>query len=212
MLFNQLEQGGIRAIYDYDNTIFDDMVVPTGVDKTLVIDDIMMHHGDQPLHVPDPAVIKYYIKSWSTRKLAQWTRYKNLFDEEYDPLYNYNRTESRHLAGNDSLTGETHSSSGETVYYMDTDEHLVSAENSSDYEPDSKDVYTHDQSSHNITQGIADTKKLDKSEWEDMRAFGNIGVTTTQKMMREEMEVIPFLDIVRVISDNFAEEFCLGLW
>lgn len=93
MLVNQLVHGGIRAIIDADNTVFDNIVVPTGVDKDLLIDHIIYKYGDAPLMYPDPAVIKYYIGKWATRRLPLWVKYKAAIELQYNPIENYNRTE-----------------------------------------------------------------------------------------------------------------------
>ncbi|MBP5749820.1 MAG: hypothetical protein J6X24_03435, partial [Firmicutes bacterium] len=79
MLFNELHQGGIRALLDWDDTIFDGMVLPEGLDdedgvvRALIVDDIILRHGDTPLFIPDPVVMKYYITSWSTKMLPVFT-------------------------------------------------------------------------------------------------------------------------------------------
>lgn len=122
MFVNELHQGGIRALLDYDNTIFDNMTVPDGVDLASVVDNILFVCGDTPLFAPDPAVIKFYIGKWSAKRLEQWERYKEVIDAEYNPIENYDRYE----------TG------------TDTNETTVSADNSTTYQPDTKHVRTPD--------------------------------------------------------------------
>ena len=61
MFVNEMYQGGIRAILDYDNTVFDDMVLPVDPDDNpvsldLIVDMILYKYGDSPLFVPDPSV------------------------------------------------------------------------------------------------------------------------------------------------------------
>ena len=69
MLFNQLHQGGIRALLDWDPTIFDTMVLPDDMDnediRQMIIDDIILRHGDSPLFIPEPSVMNYYVGAWS---------------------------------------------------------------------------------------------------------------------------------------------------
>ena len=65
MLYNELHHGGIRALIDYDDTIFNNMVLPAGVDLSDVVDHILFKYGDTPLFSPEPAVMKYYISKWS---------------------------------------------------------------------------------------------------------------------------------------------------
>ena len=164
MLVNQLHQGGIRALLDYDSTIFDDMVLPTGVDLQEVVDTIIFKYGDTPLFCPDPAVMKYYIKSWSTHKVDLWDRYKAAVEAQYNPIENYDRYESG----------------------TDTNEVTVSADNESEYQPDTKAVRT-----------------------PDLHIHGNIGVTSSMQLINQELDLIPRLDLVDYIADDFKSEFCL---
>ena len=80
MLVNEMHQGGISALLAYDDTIFDDMVLPTGLTIKEVVDNIVYKYGDTPLAHPDPEVMKYYIPVWSARKLASWNRYKKAIE------------------------------------------------------------------------------------------------------------------------------------
>ena len=124
MLKNQLWQGGIRALLNYDNTIFDNMVVPEDVNISDIVDHIIMRFGDAPLAVPDPAVIKYYIGKWSSRRLFIWERFKKAIELEYNPIENYNRSEE---SSNEFMPGSTR-------------EYQISADNASTYQPDRKEI------------------------------------------------------------------------
>lgn len=93
MIVNQMYQGGIRALVDYDNTIFDNMVLPSGVELEDVADHIIYKYGDAPLFSPDPDTVKFYMGRWSKRRLPLWNRYKAAIEAEYNPIENYNRYE-----------------------------------------------------------------------------------------------------------------------
>ena len=118
MFINELHQGGIRAIIDYDNTVFDNMVLPENIELSDVVDHILFKYGDTPLFAPDPEVIKFYIGKWSARRLPLWNRYIEVVSAEYDPIENYDRYESG----------------------TDTTELQISADNASTYQPDSKSI------------------------------------------------------------------------
>ena len=122
MFINMLYQGGIRAILDYDNTIFDNLVTPEDIDADAVIDRIIFKYGDTPLYCPEPAVIKFYIGKWSERRLAVWERYKEVIEAQYNPIENYDRYEKG----------------------TDTNETTISADNATTYQPDTKHVRTPD--------------------------------------------------------------------
>lgn len=167
MFVNELYSGGIRAIFDYDGTIFDNMTLPDGIEINDVVNRILFKYGDTPLFSPNPAVIKFYIESWSKRHVALWERFKKAVETEYNPLDNYDRHE----------TG------------INTVERTISADNASDYQPDNKEVYT-----------------------PDLHTYGNIGVTTSQQMLTQELDIVSRLDLIDYIADDFKSEFCLYVY
>ena len=168
MFVNQIIQGGIRALLDYDNTIFDDMQLPDDFPPVEdIIDRILFKYGDTPLFCPDPAVMKYYIGKWSVRRGYIWWRYMNAIMTEYSPLNNYDRYESG----------------------SSTVENTISADNSTDYQPDSMSTVT-----------------------PDLHTYGNIGVTTSQQMLSQELDIVARLDLIDYIADDFRSEFCLDIY
>ena len=185
MLVNQMFQGGILAILDWDPTVFNDMTLPVDenddpvVDLQDVVDHIIMKYGNAPLFCPDPAVIKYYITSWSKRRVPIWERFYKAISTEYDPLENYNRIEK--------FTTEF---SPTTAY-----EQHISADNSSTYQPDRKS-----------TSSGKDTTSVNGN------VHGNIGVTTSQQMLASELDIVPRLDLIDFIADEWHEEFNLMMY
>lgn len=231
MLFNQLHQGGIRALLDWDDTLFDNMVLPEDLDtadtRKMIVDDIILRHGDTPLFIPEPTVMKYYINSWSTRMQPIFQRFYNAMIAEYDPIENYNRNESATISKGNTRTLNTtegtgntrtlNTSRGTTGTY--TTEESVSAENVITYSPDKKTVDTPntavadtgtitDQGAITNTGTIADQG----ADVISSNIHGNIGVTTSQQMLEQELNLLPKLDLIRFISDCWANEFCLAVY
>ena len=217
MLFNELHQGGIRALLDWDDTLFDGMVLPEGLDdedgvvRGLIVDDIILRHGDTPLFIPEPTVMKYYITSWSARMLPVFTRMYAACMAEYDPIENYNRNESTTISKSYSIgnTRTLNTSRGTTGTY--TTEGSVSAENVTTYSPDTKTVETPNTAVAD-TGTIADQGANVGSDTISGNIHGNIGVTTSQQMLEQELTLVPKLDIIRIISDSWAAEFCLAVY
>ena len=217
MLFNELHQGGIRALLDWDDTLFDNMAIPEGLDdedgvvRGLIIDDIILRHGDTPLFIPDPVVMKYYITSWSTKMLPVFQRMWNACIAEYDPIENYNRSEYRTETTEDTMGNTRTLDTATDTTGTNTTENSVSAENVSTFEPDNKTVETPDLNVAD-TGTITDDGSYDGSLTIDSNIHGNIGVTTSQQMLEQELALVPKLDIIRIISDSWAAEFCLAVY
>lgn len=232
MFVNQIYQGGIRALLAYDNTLFDNFTAPTDpegtpVDLGLIINRILYKYGDAPLFTPDPAVMKFYIGEWSGRRQPLWNRFYKAILEEYDPLSNYDRTEKTtdYLTHGHTVTTDDDLTHGETVTTDDdlinglTVENTIAADNASTYQPDSKSTnsgtdYRDISEAHTGTDQRDISEKhtgIDKRDY-DSHVFGNIGVTTSQQMLRSELDLIPELDLVDFIADDFHNEFNLMLY
>ena len=217
MLFNELHQGGVRALLDWDPTLFDDMVLPEGLDdedgvvRKLITDDIILRHGDTPLFIPEPTVMKYYIHSWSLKMQPVFQRMWNACIAEYDPIENYNRSEYRTETTEDTMGNTRTLDTATDTTGTNTTENSVSAENVSTFEPDNKTVETPDLNVAD-TGTITDDGSYDGSLTIDSNIHGNIGVTTSQQMLEQELALVPKLDIIRIISDSWAAEFCLAVY
>ena len=232
MFVNELYQGGIRALIDYDPTLFDNFVSPEDPDgnpipEGEIIDRIIYKYGDAPLFTPEPAVLKYYIGSWSTRRKPLWDRFYKAILEDYDPLENYNRTEkhkTRNTHGH-KITTDDDLTHGETVTTDDnvthglTVENTISADNATAYQPDSKSEntgtdYRHIGEGHTGTDNRDITETHSGTDLEEIESnvSGNIGVTTSQQMLASELDLIPRLDLIDYIADDFHSEFCLMMY
>lgn len=240
MLINQLHTygAGIRALYDYDDTIFDDMNVPEGFTKEEIMNRIFFKYGDTPLYMFNPEIMKYYIKEWSARLLPLWERYAAAVALEYDPIENYNRTEKRELTHGKkvSYTGTiTDGTSGKIVDTPSgtitdsvdtTTTNELSADNSATYVGDNKTTvggkanertYTNYKEEKSFEQ-YQEQKTFNNSDQnsgkdvEDVHIFGNIGTMTSQSMLTSELDLIPRLDTLDFIVDSFKTEFCLYVY
>lgn len=209
MFVNELWQGGIRALIAYDSTLFDTMSLPTDGDGNTVatladiVDHILFKYGDTPLFCPEPSVMKFYIAKWSARRVAQWNRFYAAISEEYDPLENYDR----HEKTDDDLTYGHKIVTNNKITHGLTTESQVSADNAATYQPDTKAI----NSGNDQTNGGETHSGKDQRDYES-RIHGNIGVTTSQQMLASELDLIPRLDLIDFIADDFREEFCLYVY
>lgn len=210
--------GGIISIMQYDPSLFDGMVLPGGIDKELVVDTIMQKYGDSPLDHEDPAYLKYYIPVWSKRNLDSWTKLFATLSFNYNPLENAmldeTTEETRSIDRNQDRTGTASTQNSGTTGVNKTAEHLVSAENASDYQPDNRDTGT-EQTTINQATGTDSTENTTEQTAETVKStynrHGSIGVVTPQNMIQQEREVDKFV-IYDYIADSFRDTFCLLLY
>ena len=83
------------GLYNYDNSIFDDLQVPAGVDKTLVQNTLMMETADLEVLQPDPVIMRQVLGWFSQRRLDAWTRVYTALSSKYQADTDVDVTETR---------------------------------------------------------------------------------------------------------------------
>lgn len=185
----------ILGLYNYDTSIFQNFVVPDGVDVTDAIDSIVFDNAELELIYPEPETMTFLIGLWSKRELPAWERILSVITAEYNPLENYNRNETWTDIVDEDTSATTTGNSGNT--------HKVSAYNDIQLVNSSQDVV-------NATE--TGTGAKDSTTTRTGNVSGNIGVMTSQKMLEEELEVARKVDIYKYISESFKRRFCLMVY
>lgn len=227
MLTNQqITSTGLLDLLYFDDTIMDFFTVPDGIDRQLALDTIYQRCGLTPLYHPDPAWLKFYIGRWCSKNAKTWEELYKTTIQDYNPIYNYDRTEettdtrsgTRKLSEDTSSNTKQSGDSSVTDSSSDTSEHTTSADNSDTYEPGYKDVSSREDTQASESSSRVDMtgdRAVDETTGETyshkLRAYGNIGVTTTQEMLEAQRKVVRY-NIYNEIADSFKEEFCLYIY
>lgn len=95
----------ILALYNWDNTLFDGMLLPASIDRDVLKDNILMECAEFEILYPNADFMKKAISRWSLKRLHAWTRLETVLYEEYDPFINIKRDEVRTITQERDLTG-----------------------------------------------------------------------------------------------------------
>lgn len=202
------------GFYQYDPTLFDGATLPDGMDKDGFLSRLMRKVGNLYPYHQHPVYLKEGITEWFGERLYGFTRMRDGLLSDYDPIENYKRQEeiSRHHAdgGKDGVVSNSDTESTYTPDLYTSNETQVSAFDSSQYQPREKNStsqsgrsITHD---HGETNGTTTYGKT-RDELETALVHGNIGVTTNQQMLRDEISLRAELDLSDIIIGLFEEEF-----
>lgn len=216
---------GIERSLSYENrSVFDDIVLPSGIDKDTLVNTIKLQAGSFEMLYSDPIFLTASINIWSKGWLETWKKWVQALAAEYDPIENYNRyedlkeehsgsdtrKESSNRSGNNSSTAQGSDSNSSTS----TDQ--VSAFNSSSFQDKDKNTTSGSASSNNTASGNYSDNGSNEEQGTDQHLtkhtnhiHGNIGVTTNQQMLESEMKLRENYNIYRLISDLFIKEFCI---
>lgn len=212
----------VMGLYQYDDTIFENLHIPEELDKPTLVAGILTECAELEIMLPDPDVFKESVNYWSLAQMPIWQKLYDSTQFDYNPIWNKDGTytETRNLATSDTETRNLAKSNLQTRNLASsastTGTGKVSAYNSSSFENASQDIVqgngtdtgtVNDSGSDTgtVTRGGTDTGTVTRRE------TGNIGVTTTQQMIKEERDVVQF-DIYRYITESFKSMYCLGVY
>ena len=210
----------ILGLWSWDNTIFDNMVLPSGVDRDLVRDNILYSLADLEILYPDAPFMKTIIGVWSRKELPTWTRVYNASQAEYNPIENYDRMEEwtdvkQNVVTDKEVTDGSSRENVSTVVDSTTDEnHYVAGYNEPSMVQDFHDKTDVDsEETSESSKTVDNTVTRNGTGNEDIshrgRVHGNIGVTTSQQMLQSELDLAPRLNIVDYIVESFKNRFCI---
>ena len=183
----------LYGMYQYDPTLFDGVVLPEGMDKTLMVNQIIRQSGDLFPYYQVPLEVKSAITEWFTRRKNNFAKLWQGFTAEYNPIENYDRQEDSTETPN--IT-HTLSNSGQDA---STNEADVQGYNGTDYVPNSR-TKSSGTSSTNGTDTESGTRTYTS------RIHGNIGVTTSAQMLEGELNLRRSLDIYALIAAEFETD------
>lgn len=184
----------ILGLYRANPTLFDNMVLPypdVDLNKEMLINNLLVECAEYEILYTDPDFMKWAINQWSAKEINVWNKLMETTKFDYDPIANYDR--------NETWTDTGHNKTKTTP----------------------KGTVTYSETGYNTATGFKDTNKVENGgtneaeNWNEVkrtgRAYGNIGVTTTQQMIEQERETDKF-NIYDVIIESFKNRFCLLIY
>lgn len=193
----------ILGIYKFDDTIFDNLNVPEGMNKDALINKILLDLGELNVVYSKPDILKAAIGTWSISRAITWERMWTIANAEYNPLENYDRQETWTDQGSHqkSGSGNSQSSSNSTVTEKVAgfnSESLVNAR----------------QSTGNGSGTVTNSESESGTDTSTRtgRIHGNIGVMSSQTMAEMEISLAPKLDIYSWIVEEFKQYFCIMVY
>lgn len=200
----------LMGLYNAFPDLFDNISFPAGLDKETVVNTLCIETSDMELLWADPMASRLAMETWAKRRLPIWEKLYKTTTFEYEPLHNYDRTEER-------SRGETINTTSSSTSKQDDQRNINNDRTTekagyNDGEMVVSESVTSSESDGYTAFDNYDTDSSQKTdEGESIRAFGNIGVTSTQQLIEQEREVQQF-DIIQFILDDFKTSLCIMLY
>lgn len=217
----------LLGLYHANNALFSGLVLPEGIDAETVTDNLLMETAELEVLFTNPYFMQNAIRAWSRKELPVWDRMWKAMQLEYNPIENYNRiedwTDERKASRSD--TDSTRSASSTEGASVSTaretgstaGEKAVAAYNTSTYSPTDRETVndtrtrtgeTEDSTTINGNVNRTGDTREDETNNRHGRTHGNIGVTTTQSMLMQELEIAK-INVIDYIIYSFKCRFCL---
>ena len=189
----------IMGMYDYDSSIFDGLDIPTYtdsdnnvhiIDKSTVINNICLKCAELEIIYPAFDTMKLAIGVWSAANQETWYKLIETQFIKYNPIWNVDAHELETYG-----RGYT-----DELSFNSTDTGAVQGFNSSTWADNNK-----------VTYGGKDTHSGREDSGTEKTRQGNIGVTTTTKMLAEQREIAEF-NIIDFIAESFKKRFCIMIY
>lgn len=188
--------------YHWDNTLFNDMQIPAGINRDTVVAAILEETSDFPVIITDLETLRFAISQWSAHRVDIWEHFLETTRYEYNPIENYDRREEETI--NTDRSGTITSST--TRSGSDTDTEGVSAFNAAGMTDHTRSTTTYGSGSTGT-----DTDSREEQIARETYIHGNIGVTSAQDMIKQEREIADF-DIIDIIVDEYKRKFCIVIY
>lgn len=237
----------LMGLYNYDPTLFDSLELPEGYNRETFIDSLILEHGEKCVLYSDPRYMKSAIGAWGRKWALELARIYGALTAEYDPIYNYDRheeytdsegrklestTNAGHKATNSPKYDDDVTNDYDVVTEQNTNgnvEHQVSADNSSSYQPESKDITNNGKTTvandgtikrhvEGKTEDLSETSNSKTNDAETRNfthkahLYGNIGVTTNVDMWSQEVDARIKYNLYGAAARLFANELLIGIY
>lgn len=179
-------QMSLWGLTQVDPTILDGLIVPTGMDADNVKDNLLLETESMEILYPNAQFLKMAITVWAAERKDVWDKLYATTQLQYDPIENYDRNESSTTKSWGGSSGSNTVTNANTAYNADTFKDTGKTTSSGSNTSSSDGTYT-------------------------SRVHGNIGVTTTQEMIRQERASVQFC-MTQFIIDDFISRFCVGVY
>lgn len=222
----------LTGLYQYmsqlhDVDIFAGLTLPEGIDKDICIDTIMFECGEFETLYADGNVMASAIKRWSDKWYRTFYKWITALNIDYSPLENYDRTETgtEHRANSGGFTNESESNFTNENTLTDRQERQIETDNSTSAF-NSNTMQAKDRTVQNdkivdgnsVTNGEGNSASTDTNTHTDtdditknLHIHGNVGVTTSQEMLKSELDIARF-NIYNQIADLFMEELTIPVY
>ena len=192
----------------YDNDLFDDITLPSGIDHDTVVNTILSESALNTPMYPEHDLFKMMIQNFFRKYYNNFDRYNRALLEEYTPNENYRKTDEKNIKDNINKHELLDGHQVNTLDDHEVREDFKMAFDANDWKrTDRLDDKFYNQD---------DYKQYDNTDTKTKRdgtvvtnSHGLTGVYTNQRLVEEEVKLRSKYNVYKYISDLFYDEFMI---
>ena len=192
----------------YDNDLFNDILLPKGIDHDTVVNTILGECALNTPIYPEHDLFKMMIQNFFKRYYNNFDRYNRAMNEEYTPNENYRKTDEKNIKDNINKHELLDGHQVNTLDDHEVREDFKMAFDANDWKRTDRlddKFYNHD-----------DYKQYDNTDSKTNRdgtivtnSHGLTGVYTNQRLVEDEVKVRTKYNVYNYIAGLFYDEFML---
>lgn len=192
----------------YDNDLFNDIVLPKGIDHDTVVNTILSESALNTPMYPEHDMFKMMIQNFFKKYYNNFDRYNRAMNEEYTPNENYRKTDERTIKDN---VNKHELLDGHQINIFDDHEikeDFKMAFDANDWKRTDRfddKVYNND----DYKQWNNTDTKTNRDGTVNAVSHGLTGVYSNQKLVEEELKLRSKYNVYKYISDLFYDEFMI---
>ena len=185
----------LMSFYMYDNTLFDDCYFPEGAVRDVIVSETLAETAELEVIYPDAGIMKMMLTVYTRSRIESWQKMYDALTAQYNPIWNKDGTIEE-----ETHTDNTGRSQSVTNAKNDT---YVTAFNDDAPKQNTEATAGSDGSFNSNAVGDQVTRR---------REYGNIGVTKSSELVRDEVILRASYDITHIIAAELKKRFCLMIY
>lgn len=113
------------SLYNYDQALFSRLSLPEPLNTATAVNEILLEKGEFCSLYTDPDFAKFAIGAWSDANQMAFEHLAKVQAASYDPISNYNRTETETIETSGNSTEEGKTSAFNSSQYQPSDSNTV---------------------------------------------------------------------------------------
>lgn len=202
----------LMGFYRFDNTLFQEITFPDKTyNKDTFVGLLLQKYGMCCPYIQSPEHLKTEFGRWCEIRAWDFTRIWQVLYEDYEPLDNYRREEDLLETPDITHTRTPNLKETRAINHPETNTHQERAYNDQALTPVSSDSgFTGDNGTVDHTGN--ETNKETGTRRHKNLITGNVGVTTSQQMLTDEVTARTTYNAYNILISMFADDFLCNVY